>query len=233
MWHCKISPESVDSNEAQQPTGGGSESVEPCQESRTTSGTSAGRCAQREGETTNISLILQRKRKKRSQVRKFRRKRQVQNSNEDSDSDKPTQNQESDDPPHSQSDSSDILPRDHRRRRRRQYRPKNRSTGRHRGDDDSDDSREGTGASIPTISSSWELQTLDHSRCRCGRTPLPPIGSALRLPPYMAPDGADVEGASPDPFMRSTATRVPVPEAPPPSYQEAMEQGYVNKGFFI
>ena len=207
--------------------------MEPCQESRTTSGTSPGRCVQRERETSNISLILQRMRKNSSQDRKLRRKLKVQNSNEDSDSDNPTQNQESDDPPHNQTDRPDILPLDHRRRRRRKSRPTYKSTGRHRGGDDSDVNGEGTRASISTISSSLKLQTLDHSRCRCGRTPLPPIGSAFRLPPYIAPDGSDVEGASPDPFMRSTVIPVPVPEAPPPSYQEAMEQGYVHKGFFI
>ena len=172
-------------------------------------------------------------RKNGSQERKLSRKRKVQKSNEDPDSDNPTQNQESDDPRRNQCDSPDILPHDHRRRQRRKSRPTHRSTARHRGDDDSDVNGEGTRASISTISSSLELQTLDHSRCRCGRTPLPSIGSALHLPSYIAPDGSDVEGASPDPFMRSTATPVPVPEAPSPSYQEAIEQGYVNKGFFI
>ena len=155
--------QSADNDEAQ-PRRGGSQSVEPCQESRTTSGTSAGSCTQRERETSNISLILQRMRRNRSQDRKLSRKRQVRNSNEDSDSDNRTQNQDSDYLPRNQSDSPDILPCHHRRRRQRKSRPTYRSTGGHCGNDDSDDSREGTRVSIPTISSSLELQTLDHRR---------------------------------------------------------------------
>ena len=160
MWHSKISPQSVDSDEAQ-PTGGGRDSVEPCQESRTASGTSAGSCAQHEGETSNISLILQNMRKNRTQNRKLRRK--VQKRKEDSDSDNPPQNQESDDPPHNQNDSPDILPRDHQRRRRRTSRPKYRSTGSHHGNDDSDVNGEGRRASISTINSSFEFFRITQS----------------------------------------------------------------------